>query len=345
MPCCTFEISESGRRCLALTLVLSNTALFLHCLIHFGFGIYVLTAIQKIAHLVSKEYDTSNLGLIILIFNGVQMMVYLFSIAVNFRCSKKNHVSKSKRFYLPLIFVLFVFIWLNLAYMIILHQHNGEIIYQVKKGMTQALDNYCTKLSNKIQIDRLQFHYKCCGVSDHQDWLLSFWYPLQLVSPERKRKDDKFVELYSTAESISEKNKIFMDPELNTRGVPFSCCNPRVLSPCYHKHVVKPRPNYKYDPTNHSFYEDGCAGKLTVKLRNTIRSFTLSALFPFLLLWIMMCLVQFLRTSINSAVARESIQGKGKAYLLPVDISQAIAVAVAGPPGLLIKEMHSKSKR
>ncbi|XP_023234217.1 photoreceptor outer segment membrane glycoprotein 2-like [Centruroides sculpturatus] len=342
MPCCTIELSESSRRCLALTLVLSNTALFLHCLIHFGFGIYVLTAIQKIAHLVSKEYDTSNLGFIILIFNGVQMMVYLFSILVNFRCSKKNHVSKSRRCYLPLIFVLFVFIWLNMAYMIILDQHNGEIIYQVKKGMTQALDNYCTKLSNKIQIDRLQFHYKCCGVSDHQDWLLLFWYPPQLVSSERKRKDDEFVELYSKAESISEKNKIFMDPELNTRGVPFSCCDPTVHSPCYHKHVVKPRPNYKYDPTNHSFYKDGCARKLTVKLRNTIGSFTLSALFPFLFLWIMMCLVQFLRTSINSAVARGSIQGKGKAYLLPVNIFQTMATAAAGPQGALITKVLRK---
>ncbi|XP_050464370.1 uncharacterized protein LOC126858242 [Cataglyphis hispanica] len=80
---------------------------------------------------------------------------------------------------------------------------------------------YVSVKSYKYAIDEIQFVLQCCGHTSYTDWFLFDW-----------QKVD-----YASREEMAGQNRI-SDEDYRDLGVPFSCCNLRVVAPCMHMQII-----------------------------------------------------------------------------------------------------------
>ncbi|XP_011251222.1 uncharacterized protein LOC105248252 [Camponotus floridanus] len=80
---------------------------------------------------------------------------------------------------------------------------------------------YVSVASYKYAIDEIQFVLQCCGHTSYTDWFLFDW-----------QKVD-----YASREEMAGQSRI-SDEDYRDLGVPFSCCNLRVVAPCMHMQIT-----------------------------------------------------------------------------------------------------------
>ncbi|XP_029176083.1 peripherin-2-like [Nylanderia fulva] len=80
---------------------------------------------------------------------------------------------------------------------------------------------YVSVTSYKYAIDEIQFVLQCCGHTSYTDWFHFDW----------QRVD------YASREEMAGQSRI-SDEDYRYLGVPFSCCNLRVVAPCMHMQIT-----------------------------------------------------------------------------------------------------------
>lgn len=136
-----------------------------------------------------------------------------------------------------LIIVESAFIFITFILIIYVLSHSYSAHEELHNGISDAMKNYSSNSWYKVQIDRLQIEFDCCGSKKYDEWYNITWY------------DEKL-----------SKGKTIDSTQGNT---PFSCCLVISMFPCIHHNIENTGRVYLYTPEqNLSISTEGCYQKI-----------------------------------------------------------------------------------
>ncbi|XP_047369800.1 tetraspanin-6-like [Vespa velutina] len=147
---------------------------------------------------------------------------------------KMPRCSKPKKLFKCLLFVITICVLLNIMTLISIGYHISVKQETLVNIFNASMHLYINMASYKYAIDELQLVFQCCGHTSYTDWFLFDW---QMAD-------------YASRDEMIYDNRI-SDEEFRDRGVPFSCCSLRSMTPCVHAEMM--------DKDIKSINENGCA--------------------------------------------------------------------------------------
>ncbi|XP_043485391.1 uncharacterized protein LOC122513188, partial [Polistes fuscatus] len=141
---------------------------------------------------------------------------------------------KPKKLLKFLLLIITTCVVLNIVTLISIGYHISVKKETLVNLFNASMHFYANMASYKYAIDELQFVFQCCGHSSYTDWFLFDW---QMVD-------------YAPRDEMIYETRI-SDEEYRNRGVPFSCCSLRSMTPCIHSEMM--------DKDIKSINENGCA--------------------------------------------------------------------------------------
>ncbi|KAK2580308.1 hypothetical protein KPH14_012547 [Odynerus spinipes] len=142
--------------------------------------------------------------------------------------------SNSKRILRCLLLVIVTCVVLNIVTLTSIGYHINVKQETLANLFNASMHLYVNVASYKYTIDEIQFVFQCCGHTSYADWFLFDW---QMVD-------------YAPRDEMIYENRI-SDEEFRDRGVPFSCCSIRSMTPCVHAEMM--------DKDVKSINANGCA--------------------------------------------------------------------------------------
>lgn len=207
-----------------------------YCLYLFNSSIYIKNHLGDFINMISRGD-----GHILPSLQAIPVLVYLIlNFSFLFFILRLFKTEKQPKFN----WILFIFIVVHLAFIIITfilltyilsHSHSSH--KELHNGIIDAMKNYSSNSRYKVQIDRLQIEFNCCGSKKYDEWYNITWF------------DEKL---------LKEKG---IDSSLG--NTPFSCCSSKSIFPCIHHNIEITGKTYLYTPEqNLSISTDGCYHKI-----------------------------------------------------------------------------------
>lgn len=242
----------------------------LYCLHLFNSAIYIKNHLGDFINMIS-----SGDGHILPSLQAIPTLMYLMlDILFIFFILKLFNTDKQPKFN----WIFFVFILVHLSILVITfilltyvlgHSHASH--EELHNGIIEAMNNYSSNSLYKVQIDRLQIEFNCCGSKKYDEWYNITWY------------DEKLTKGKSIDNSLG--------------NTPFSCCSMKSMFPCIHHNIETTGKSYLYTPEqNLSISTDGCYHKIRKrKMKVGWRIVGNLFLMQFLQITLLICL-RFLQT-------------------------------------------------
>ncbi|XP_030048801.1 tetraspanin-36 [Microcaecilia unicolor] len=130
-------------------------------------GGYVISSYKNFDHFLEDKY-TMVPAVIILAVAAVMFIIGLIGLCSTIRES---------RFGLGIfLFVILLIFAAEVAAFVLGLVFRGKVKPNVKKSVTQGIDNYDGKNPDSRAVDFLQEQLQCCGVTNYSDWESTLWF-------------------------------------------------------------------------------------------------------------------------------------------------------------------------
>ncbi|XP_052766894.1 photoreceptor outer segment membrane glycoprotein 2-like [Mya arenaria] len=307
--------SEIGRNKLAIVSAILCALLALSGLCLICVGLYIQVTIND--ELILLENYNDGMLPNFLISVGV-IMIILNTVTAKFAYDS-GFASTSEKYRLammPMLVVMFLFIWIILAASIISFAHRSSVEDALHDGIKDAMRRYKNTLPVKKSLDRLQMDVRCCGSRSFKDWFKIGWINMDYVNV----KDPKL-------------KPLIRDKNIFTQSVPFSCCDVTARRPCVTADVLNHAAHRNYDSV--TLYRKGCTEALMDKFQNKILHPTGSVvLILFAAQTLLLMLLRYLQTSVQSAYDEGDPEGPGRGHVIP----NPCGALSAGDPDKYVKQ-------
>lgn len=176
----SINLTEGARNKLGLV-----TAILCALLALAGFCV-IISAVFIQVHindeLILLESNNSNIlphfmisvGTLMFIINGV-------TVKFAYDCAYASTREKFRLVLVPLLIVLFLFIWVILAAAILAFAHRGDVEDALHDGLQDSMKRYKDNIAVKVNMDRLQIRSRCCGSRSYKDWFNVGWVNTEYV--------------------------------------------------------------------------------------------------------------------------------------------------------------------
>ncbi|ESO90067.1 hypothetical protein LOTGIDRAFT_233891 [Lottia gigantea] len=225
------DLSEDDRlRLICLTALLS----FLSVIPALGLvviGSYTRNAVQDKVRLL-ENFDTSELPIILVAFGLYSVLHNVIGLSVMLSLNRPN--SRYTRMGLLCVEIVagIILVMACVGLAIGCFIQIDKLDQSFHGGLLNAMKLYKKSPLVKMQIDKLQIDYKCCGSARFTDWFEIAWRKSEFINPS----DPSY-----RPRGIDAKREYVND------DVPFSCCKVNVARPCINHHVLNNAKHYKYD--------------------------------------------------------------------------------------------------
>ncbi|PSN33634.1 hypothetical protein C0J52_14258 [Blattella germanica] len=238
---------------------LSATSPFPECLNNYGKRIlsgHEVSAKNRGAYTYSRTLKRIFMSLVL--FGGVVMIIYTIGIKVLF------HSAYPAAQYILITCGLFLIffnsykpgcglsIWLAIGFInavfgiiltALLPNVARNINQQLKNSLYRGMGQYLDDPTWKRTFDKVQSEMECCGTLSYTDWHRASWIKLDFLRQE--------------SHTVKQADGRVLPPV-----VPWSCCNPKVLYPCFHD-ILQQKRSFKewreeHKTTVDSLYTEGC---------------------------------------------------------------------------------------
>lgn len=217
----------------AITIFILNT---FYCLHLFSSAIHIKNNLGNFINMISKRdgHILPSLQALPPLIFLILDMTFIVLVLKLFKTEKQRKLNWIL-FILIIVHIFFILITCILIIYVLSHSYSSH--KELHNGITEAMKNYSSNSWYKVQIDRLQIEFNCCGSKKYDEWYSIPWY------------DEKL----SKAKSID-----------NSQGnTPFSCCSTTSMFPCIHHNIENTGRVYLYTPEqNLSISTEGCYHKI-----------------------------------------------------------------------------------
>ncbi|XP_030764689.1 peripherin-2-like [Sitophilus oryzae] len=265
----------------AVILILIITILSVNCLIT---AIKIRSHLGAFINMISSgegEILPTMLALPTFVFLCLNLGAFFF--VYKLFSKKKSPGANSILFILILLILVLVVSTVLVVFITLGHAYGAH--EKLHDGIIETMKKYAVNSYYKIQMDRLQIEFQCCGSKKYDEWYNITWF-------------DKDVSSNTSTGSADQ--------------TPFSCCAMRTNLPCIHYDIEKTGRNYMYTPEfNLSISTTGCYTRVIEKKRQVGLSI-IGYLFLVVFLELLLLLpLRFLQTghSIDS-----KFEGNSKTY-------------------------------
>lgn len=191
--CLTFDISEKGRKRLALLSAAFSGSLTIFGIFLSVFAAYIKRTIDDKLHLIAN-YDAEVLPSFLLTVGIIVLVTNLILTKVCYDLAYPIPRVRWQNLLILLILYLLVAIWFIFAASMMCFSHRSLIEEGLGAGISSMMNNYHHKKEAKVTLDLLQLEYQCCGSKDYNDWINIHWINHAYVNV--KHQDiERFVQL------------------------------------------------------------------------------------------------------------------------------------------------------
>ncbi|XP_076266973.1 rod outer segment membrane protein 1-like [Rhynchophorus ferrugineus] len=196
---------------------------------------------------------------------------------------KKSPGSNRALFILILAGFLLMVITVTVKIITLVHMYKSH--QSLHSGIIDTMKKYAVNSYYKIEMDRLQIEFKCCGSKKYDDWYNVSWF----------EKD------------VSSNTSIALSGQ-----TPYSCCAMRTSLPCIHYDIEETGKSYNYAPEfNLTINTVGCYNRILEKKREVGLEIVRDLFILFFLELLVLMPMRFLQTghSVDS-----KFEGNSKKY-------------------------------
>ncbi|GBM37105.1 hypothetical protein AVEN_103209-1 [Araneus ventricosus] len=162
MAVCVISITESGRNCLGVTLLLLNLSLAMIAFILVIVGITLSFIFNQQKDLLQNFNYRTKADLVM--FSGIALMI--FHLLGAKLCSDFGNIQtrqRSLKLAFPFLGLLFVAVMLLIFVSISASRVAATMQQGSEKAFLNLMESYHSDKDKKKQIDRIQITHKCCG--------------------------------------------------------------------------------------------------------------------------------------------------------------------------------------
>nr|XP_033327848.1 uncharacterized protein LOC117221206 [Megalopta genalis]XP_033327849.1 uncharacterized protein LOC117221206 [Megalopta genalis] len=200
--------------------------------VRFGYGVAVTLAIfeaKRFFMLILEIFAEWQIirfagGLQPVVFTLVNVSVGLPTALITVRSIRDRKVprccAETRRSLKCLLIAIAICAILNAATLVSIGYHISVRQESLIDIFNNSMRLYVSTASYKYAIDEIQFIFQCCGHTSYADWFQFDWQGVD----------------YASREEMAAQSRI-SDEEYRDRGVPFSCCDLRAMSPCEHTEI------------------------------------------------------------------------------------------------------------
>lgn len=176
----SINLTEDARNKLGLVTAILCAVLSCAGLCVIIIGLFIQVHINDA--LILLESNNSNIlphfmvsvGTLMFIINGV-------TIKFAYDCGYASTREKFRLVLVPLLVVMFLFIWVILAAGILAFAHRADVEDALHDGLHDSMKRYKDNLAVKVKIDRIQIRSRCCGSRSYKDWFNIGWVNTEYV--------------------------------------------------------------------------------------------------------------------------------------------------------------------
>lgn len=183
--CVTFDVSEKGRKRLALISALFSGLLTLFGIFLSLFASYIKGTIDDKLHLM-EQYDAKVLPSFLLTVGIIMLISNLILTKVCYDLAYPMTRVRWQNLLILLIIYLFVAIWFIFAASMLCFSESSKIEKGLGDGIASMMKHYNHKKETKVILDVLQLEYHCCGNENYKDWTKIPWINLAYVNVEHE---------------------------------------------------------------------------------------------------------------------------------------------------------------
>ncbi|XP_054011664.1 tetraspanin-6-like isoform X1 [Hylaeus anthracinus] len=278
--------------------------------VRFGYGVAVTLAIFEAKRFfvlileIFAEWQIIRFagGLRPVVFTLVNVSLGLPTALITVRTIRARKVprccAETKRVLRCLLVIIAICAVMNAATLASIGYHMSVREDTLVDVFNSSMRLYASAVSYKSAIDEIQFIFQCCGHSSYVDWFLFDWQGVD----------------YASREEMAVQSPV-SDEEYRDRGVPFSCCNLRAMSPCEHTELL--------DGDVRTINTNGCAKVVSpVLLRIVIVAYVMTST---------LVIIQVFLAFLIAKITRRLLCGTCHSYHLPATfVNESTSVSLEG---------------
>jgi hypothetical protein len=176
-------LKEKGRNRLGvLTAILSAVlALAGFCIIFVGLYIQLHITDQLI---LLESYGSGVLPHFIVSVGVIMFLINGATVKFAYDSGFAETSEKFRLVLIPVLIVMFLFIWVILAAAIMTLSMRGDVEDALHAGLKGAMKRYKKNLPVKVTIDKMQMVMRCCGSRSYKDWFEVGWINTEYVDTQ-----------------------------------------------------------------------------------------------------------------------------------------------------------------
>lgn len=223
------QVDEALRSRLCLTIGVVNWISIVCSLALVALGGYIRLSLDEFTRLV-ENYDGDTLPFLLVGLGAVATLVNAWGGFVFFSSADPTKREYYRRFLLLYVIVSLCVCLATAVGAIMCFTHIQHLHDSFKGGLSTAMQSYKEYPHLKMEVDKLQMGFVCCGNDDYTDWFHIDWVHHDYLNMK--------------SESVRD---MLENGAFTTDDVPFSCCSAEARRPCIHHHVHDNRKHYNYD--------------------------------------------------------------------------------------------------
>lgn len=170
----SINLTENARNKLGLITAILCAILSLAGLCLICVGVFIQVHISDELILL-ESYNSGLLPHFLVSVGTIMFLINGVTVKFAYDCGFASTCEKFRLVLVPLLIVMFLFIWVILAAGTLTLSHRTVVEEALHDGLQDAMKRYKNNLSVKVAIDRLQIRTRCCGSQSFKDWFNVGW--------------------------------------------------------------------------------------------------------------------------------------------------------------------------